>query len=37
LDVRRADRHDATELTRLRRIMLDTTRPTSGGDWLTAC
>ncbi|MFI9210286.1 GNAT family N-acetyltransferase [Streptomyces sp. NPDC053253] len=37
MDVRRADRHDAAELTRLRRIMLDTTRPTPDGEWVTGC
>ncbi|MEU2509841.1 GNAT family N-acetyltransferase [Streptomyces sp. NPDC007863] len=37
MDLRRADRRDAAELTRLRRIMLDATRPTPEGEWVTAC
>ncbi|MFE1272487.1 GNAT family N-acetyltransferase [Streptomyces sp. NPDC058757] len=37
MDLRRAARHDAAELTQLRRIMLDTTRPTPDGEWVTAC
>ncbi|MCZ1012188.1 GNAT family N-acetyltransferase [Streptomyces lydicus] len=35
--VRRAGRKDAAELARLRRIMLDSNRPTPDGPWLTAC
>ncbi|MGW1514307.1 NUDIX hydrolase [Streptomyces sp. NPDC002394] len=37
MDERRADRHGAAGLTRLRRVMLDTARPTPDGEWVTAC
>lgn len=37
MDVRRATARDAAELTRLRHVMLNSSRPTPGGDWLADC